>query len=289
MHPQQRQQRMCSGVVMQLSTQHSNCSSGWKLAPMLCAVLCLAVACCKRRSSTRTQKGNMKEPFKVNATQCMPIAAQQQAVQLQSPVTPGSCFLEQHRTNSKQCCFTRLSFASTATAVDVTLAWYTAGVGGNKEPDPVEYDLDNEDEDWLKTYNLGRSRLNDVLFEKMLYKLELACAEATDNALSAAGAGPAERTAASAVAAIDHLPRHDAVRILVYECGGREKICQDVYNYWASKRKKWGKPIMRRLQAPTPCSDTNPYNTFRYVGGRLALGLFVLMCDRPVLFAARCQ
>eukprot|EP00878_Enallax_costatus_P029951 GHUV01032524.1.p1 GENE.GHUV01032524.1~~GHUV01032524.1.p1 ORF type:complete len:257 (+),score=59.16 GHUV01032524.1:843-1613(+) len=163
------------------------------------------------------------------------------------------------------------------------------GVGGNKEPDPVEYDLDNEDEDWLKTYNLGRSRLNDVLFEKMLYKLELACAEATDNALSAAGAGPAERTAASAVAAIDHLPRHDAVRILVYECGGREKICQDVYNYWASKRKKWGKPIMRRLQAPTPCSDTNPYNTFRYVGGRLALGLFVLMCDRPVLFAARCQ
>lgn len=62
-----------------------------------------------------------------------------------------------------------------------------AGVGGAREPDPVEYDLDNEDEDWLKQYNLGRNKLNDVLFEKMLWKLELACAEATDSALTAAG------------------------------------------------------------------------------------------------------
>lgn len=51
----------------------------------------------------------------------------------------------------------------------------------------MEYDLDNEDEDWLKHYNIGRSRLNDVLFEKMLYKLELACAKATDKVLSDTG------------------------------------------------------------------------------------------------------
>lgn len=63
----------------------------------------------------------------------------------------------------------------------------TTGVGGAREPDPVEYDLDNEDEDWLKTYNLGRNKLSDQLFEKMLWKLELACAEATDSALTAAG------------------------------------------------------------------------------------------------------
>jgi hypothetical protein len=63
-----------------------------------------------------------------------------------------------------------------------------AGVGGAREPDPVEYDLDNEDEDWLRQYNLGRNKLNDLLFEKMLWKLELACAEATDSALTAAGA-----------------------------------------------------------------------------------------------------
>jgi hypothetical protein len=62
-------------------------------------------------------------------------------------------------------------------------------VGGAREPDPVEYDLDNEDEDWLRTYNLGRNKLHDLLFEKMLWKLELACAEATDSALTAAGEG----------------------------------------------------------------------------------------------------
>lgn len=137
------------------------------------------------------------------------------------------------------------------------------GVGGAREPDPVEYDLDNEDEDWLRTYNLGRNKLHDLLFEKMLWKLELACAEATDNALTAAGAGPSERTAASAVAAIDHLPKQEALRILALQCGGREKLLNDVYGYWAAKRKRWGKPILRRLQAPTIASDTNPYNTFR--------------------------
>lgn len=64
---------------------------------------------------------------------------------------------------------------------------FVVGVGGAREPDPVEYDLDNEDEDWLKQYNLGRNKLGDLLFEKMLWKLELACAEATDSALTAAG------------------------------------------------------------------------------------------------------
>eukprot|EP00879_Flechtneria_rotunda_P016785 GHRR01017568.1.p1 GENE.GHRR01017568.1~~GHRR01017568.1.p1 ORF type:complete len:620 (+),score=238.42 GHRR01017568.1:338-2197(+) len=137
------------------------------------------------------------------------------------------------------------------------------GCGGNREPDPIEYDLDNEDEDWLQGYNIGRSRLSDTLFEKMLWKLEIACAEALENTLTAAGAGPSERTAASAVAAIDHLPKQEAVRLLTIECGGREKLVWDVYQYWVNKRKRWGKPILRRLQAPTAPSDQNPYNTFR--------------------------
>jgi hypothetical protein len=55
--------------------------------------------------------------------------------------------------------------------------------------------------------------------------------------------------------------------MLMIECGGREKLCLDVYGYWASKRKRWGKPILRRLQAPTLPNDTNPYNTFRRVSG----------------------
>lgn len=61
------------------------------------------------------------------------------------------------------------------------------GCGGNREPEPVEYDLDNEDEDWLKQYNLGRSKLSDIVFERMLWRLEVECAAATDAALVAAG------------------------------------------------------------------------------------------------------
>lgn len=40
-------------------------------------------------------------------------------------------------------------------------------------------------------------------------------------AVMCAGAGPSERTAASAVAAIDHLPKQDAIRMLALDCGGR--------------------------------------------------------------------
>ncbi len=63
-------------------------------------------------------------------------------------------------------------------------------------------------------------------------------------------------------------PSANAVSYFLLLCS--EKLLQDVYGYWAAKRKRWGKPIMRRLQAPTLASDTNPYNTFRYtshVGG----------------------
>lgn len=52
--------------------------------------------------------------------------------------------------------------------------------------------------------------------------------------------------------------------LLLSSCS--EKLLQDVYGYWAAKRKRWGKPILRRLQAPTIASDTNPYNTFRCAG-----------------------
>jgi hypothetical protein len=51
-----------------------------------------------------------------------------------------------------------------------------------------------------------------------------------------------------------------------------EKLLNDVYGYWAAKRKRWGKPILRRLQAPTIASDTNPYNTFRCVWLRVCGG-----------------
>ncbi len=57
----------------------------------------------------------------------------------------------------------------------------------------MEYDLDNEDEDWLATVNLGGSRLPPEKLERMLWRLELACSEATEGALTAAGAAQAQQ------------------------------------------------------------------------------------------------
>lgn len=43
----------------------------------------------------------------------------------------------------------------------------------------------------------------------------------------------------------------------------RDTIRVDVFNYWLQRRKALGRPLMRRLQAPTPINDQNPYNVFR--------------------------
>jgi len=240
----------------------------------------------------------------------------------------------------------------------------------------VEYDLDNDDEDWLEKYNTGGTKIrweglsgwgrrqssfwamqppeprrptdspttthrstnrctdSDTKFERMLWKLELACAEATEDALLRAGAprsrsyadqgcciaaAPAptslftpqpqpsihlahpliqhpttqttthpttqprtppphapgasvtERSSATALAAIDHLPKELALEVLL-EVGVRDVIANDVYEYWAAKRRKWQKPMLRRLQAPTSASDTNPFNVFRWVGWKWDVG-----------------
>ena len=54
----------------------------------------------------------------------------------------------------------------------------------------VEYDLDSEDERWLDDFNMGQDRLPPRRLEYLLWRLELANAEATDRALSGAGALP---------------------------------------------------------------------------------------------------
>ncbi|KXZ44245.1 hypothetical protein GPECTOR_70g475 [Gonium pectorale] len=67
----------------------------------------------------------------------------------------------------------------------------------------------------------------------------------------------------AAVAATSNMPRDEALAILRKHACARDAILLAVYEYWRAKRERWGKPIMRRLQAPTNPSDTNPYNVFR--------------------------
>ncbi|KDD76451.1 hypothetical protein H632_c221p0 [Helicosporidium sp. ATCC 50920] len=129
----------------------------------------------------------------------------------------------------------------------------------------VEVDLDSDDEDWLENFN-GHEfppRLPDDMFELLLWKLEVSNAAATDRALSLAGATPAERMSFAACSTTDHLPREEALQMLEESCSVRDTIRVTVYDYWLQKRQQLGQPILRRLQAPTPPNDNNPYNVFR--------------------------
>ena len=51
----------------------------------------------------------------------------------------------------------------------------------------IEYDLDEEDQEWLDGLNRGQDRLPARRMELLMWRLELANAEATDRALAAAG------------------------------------------------------------------------------------------------------
>jgi hypothetical protein len=110
------------------------------------------------------------------------------------------------------------------------------GGSGWAKDDYCEYDLDNEDEDWLDQYNrtAGSSAscaspcptqlLSDVKFEKMLWKLDVACAEAMDRALTAAGASAAEKMTPAAVANTSHLSQEEALALLRKAAGGKEQV-----------------------------------------------------------------
>lgn len=66
---------------------------------------------------------------------------------------------------------------------------YLRGRGGTGYDDPiqVEYDLDAEDEAWLKRLNGPQERLSADKFETMLWKLDLWNAEATDKVFAFQG------------------------------------------------------------------------------------------------------
>lgn len=146
----------------------------------------------------------------------------------------------------------------------------------------VEYDLDSADEKWLRKYNKVSQRssggdedldldepgshlfLDEDKFELMLNKLEFACAEATERALSSGSTSSSSSGFNSQVlASTSFLQRELAFDALRAVTGAKHSVLCAVYDYWQQKRAKWGKPLLRRLQAPTSASDKNPYNVFR--------------------------
>ena len=78
-----------------------------------------------------------------------------------------------------------------------------------------------------------------------------------------AGASIAERTSPAACATTDHMSREQAMEALTQVAAVRQPVKDAIYQYWLDKRKQLGKPLLRRLQAPTNSSDTNPHSCFR--------------------------
>ena len=78
-----------------------------------------------------------------------------------------------------------------------------------------------------------------------------------------AGAAQTERQSISAAAAVDHMTREEAYAAMDMVQPLRAIMRDAVYGYWADKRKRTGKPFIRRLWAPTSSSDQNPFSVFR--------------------------
>ncbi|KAL4569516.1 hypothetical protein LXL04_025155 [Taraxacum kok-saghyz] len=120
--------------------------------------------------------------------------------------------------------------------------------------DFVEYDLDNEDEDWLHEFNKERLMLPAEKFETIIFKLEVLDHKARERA------GVITPTLGSPIPVLLTFDAAvEALQALSIQYG----IFQSIYSYWKEKRERWLKPVLRRLQPPPPVNDTNPYNVFR--------------------------
>ncbi|EEF48690.1 transcription factor, putative [Ricinus communis] len=120
----------------------------------------------------------------------------------------------------------------------------------------VEYDLDNEDEDWLREFNQDKKILFPERFESLLFKLEVLDHKARERA------GVITPTLGSPIPVLLQFDAaSEAMQAQTQSI--RHAVFQSVYSYWKDKRERWQKPILRRLQPPPPVNDTNPYNVFR--------------------------
>ncbi|KAI8023991.1 hypothetical protein LOK49_LG03G03396 [Camellia lanceoleosa] len=118
----------------------------------------------------------------------------------------------------------------------------------------VEYDVDNEDEDWLEEFNKEKRLLSPEKFEIILFKLEVLDHKARERA------GVITPTLGSPIPV---LLQFDAAAEAILSSSVKYGVLQSIYNYWKEKRERWQKPILRRLQPPPPVHDTNPYIVFR--------------------------
>ena len=136
---------------------------------------------------------------------------------------------------------------------------YLRGKGGTDWNDPsfVEYDLDLEDEQWLTEFNGDQERLSPEKFEAMLFHLDIAHADLLEKYY------PFQAADKNTTNFLDIYPKIDALQMLEETCPSRDTIRDAVYEYWMAKRAKLGRPLLRKLQAPTPLNNQDPFKVFR--------------------------
>ncbi len=142
------------------------------------------------------------------------------------------------------------------------------------EPDYVEYDLELEDEAWLR----GNPRWGDRAgpsHRLPLHVLEFLVSVMERQAGGRGAAGDTERVPKAelekvAVEALNSelgrtkygLP--DGLSPAPGEPGSAFKhMFGDLFDWWIVRRKKLGKPLLRRLWPATNPTDNNPHHTFR--------------------------
>ncbi|PIA29361.1 hypothetical protein AQUCO_06000017v1 [Aquilegia coerulea] len=122
----------------------------------------------------------------------------------------------------------------------------------------VEYDLDDEDENWYKEFIISskdwRNLLKPEELESVLFKLEVLDHKTRERA------GVITPTLCSPILVLLQL---DVAYELLHVESMSYNVFQSIFSYWRAKRERWQKPILRRLQPPPPFNDTNPYTVFR--------------------------
>ncbi|GAY56971.1 hypothetical protein CUMW_175870 [Citrus unshiu] len=130
--------------------------------------------------------------------------------------------------------------------------------------DFVEYDLDNEDEDWLDEFNRDQKLLPPEKFETLMFKLEVLDHKARERA------GLITPTLGSPIPIL--LQLGVAIEALKDQTTVGYAVFQSVYHYWKEKRERWPNLYCGVLQvsviqlvmygAPPPVNDTQPIYVF---------------------------
>ena len=141
-----------------------------------------------------------------------------------------------------------------------------SGKGPVSEADDyVEYDLEADDVAWLRaSTRIGEAaeasmRLAPATFERMLDALEK-----SNGLLPSGETMPASEGAMVMAAAVSREPARFPLPVgLTLGTAVWTRTAQDIFSYWTAKRRRLGKPLLRRFWPQTQGADVNPHHTFR--------------------------